>query len=320
MYHGDRGMVGRPQVLAERPELAPVWDAVDASFPVRITRSFASRADLSDPTDPLAVQVVPDPRELDAEGLADPVGEMAKTVAPWVIRKYRDRALFLVTKRCHLYCRYCFRRTHQPGEALDPTADEIDAAIAWMAEADGLREVILSGGDPLVLRDEALLELIRRCADLGLRIRIHSRAPITYPRRVTPELARALAKARVWMIVHTNHVRELDADVDHALATLIDNGVPVLAQSVLLRGVNDDAGVLADLFEALVQRRVRPYYLHHPDAVEGNAHFRIDRERGLELMAAVRDRIGGIAVPRYIEDPPSGEGKREVTRAGPNAV
>ncbi|MCB9678812.1 MAG: KamA family radical SAM protein [Alphaproteobacteria bacterium] len=302
-------------MLGHRPDLAAIWEAADASFPIRVTRSFASRADLSDPTDPLAIQVLPDPRELDEDGLDDPVGEKQRAPVPWVVRKYADRALLLVTKRCHLYCRYCFRRTHAPGEALDPTPTELDRAFAYLASQPDLREVILSGGDPLVLPDAKLLALIDRVRALGLRVRIHTRAPITYPHRVTPELASALADRAVWMVVHCNHPRELAPDVVEALATLVDAGVPVLDQAVLLAGVNDDADVLVELFETLVRLRVRPYYLHHPDAVSGNAHLRVPAARGLALMAEVRGRIGGLAVPRYVVDPPTGEGKRDVSVA-----
>ncbi|MEZ4319574.1 MAG: KamA family radical SAM protein [Myxococcota bacterium] len=306
-------MLGRREALALRPDLAGIWDAVDALFPVRITRSFAERADLADPDDPLARQVMPDAHELDADGLDDPVGEKGRVEVPWVVRKYRDRALLLVTKRCHLYCRYCFRRTHAPGEHLDPTPAELEAALAWLASQEELREVILSGGDPLVLPDDRLLAIIDAVRALGLRVRIHTRAPITHPSRVTSELADALAERAVWVVVHCNHPRELAPDVDAALARFVNRGVPVLDQAVLLRGVNDDPDVLVELFEALVRRRVRPYYLHHTDAVEGNAHFRVPVAEGLALMAEVRRRVGGLAVPRYVVDPPDGSGKRDVS-------
>jgi lysine 2,3-aminomutase len=308
-------MVGRAEVLAERPDLEESWEAVDATFSVRLTRSFADRADLADPTDPLALQVLPDPRELDADGLDDPVGEKSHSPVPWVVQKYPDRVLLLVTKRCHLYCRYCFRRTHAPGDALDPPPDALEAALDWLAEQTGIREVILSGGDPLILRDGPLFALIDRLQSLDLRVRLHTRAPITFPSRVTPELAMGLARRAVFTIVHCNHPRELAEDVRAALACLVDHGVPVLDQTVLLAGVNDDPTVLVELFEALVRLRVRPYYLHHTDAVRGNAHFRVSLDRGRAIYAAVRDRLGGIAIPRYVVDPPSGEGKREVSPA-----
>jgi len=312
-YHGVGQMVGRAEVLDRRPDLESCWEPVDSSFPVRITRSFARRSDLSDPLDPLAIQVLPDPRELEEEGLDDPVGEKKRVPMPWLVRKYEDRALLLLTKRCHLYCRYCFRRTHKPGEKLDPSEDEMNAALQWLGSCSGLREVILSGGDPLILTDTKLFSVIDRVLGLGLRVRIHSRAPITYPRRVTAELAAGLARRGVWLVVHCNHPGELAPDVDEALEILVDGGVPVLNQTVLLRGVNDDPAVLVELFEGLVRRRVRPYYLHHPDAVRGNAHFRVPIGRGLEIMDEVRKQLGGVALPRYVIDPASGEGKRDVS-------
>ncbi len=311
-------MVGRPEALRARPDLAGVWSAADAVFPVRITRSWWDRMDPSDPADPLAKQVMPDPQELVAApgDLMDPVGEVASAPVPWVVSKHPDRALLLVTKRCHLYCRYCFRRTHQPGEALDPTDAELDRAIAWLDHA-GVQEVILSGGDPLALSDDALETVIGRVRALpSVRwIRVHTRAPVTAPDRVTDRLCGILRDhGPAWVVVHANHPRELSSDVDEALARLVDAGLPVLNQAVLLRGVNDDPATLAALFELLVERRVRPYYLHHPDAVAGNAHLRVGMDEGLALVRAVTARVSGLAVPRYVVDPPDGEGKVDVAR------
>jgi lysine 2,3-aminomutase len=228
---------------------------------------------------------------------------------PWVVRKHDDRVLVLLTKRCHVYCRYCFRRNHRPGEGEDPTAEEWEAALAY-AVASGAHEAILSGGDPLAVRDEKLFEAIDRLRTAIPVIRIHTRAPIAYPARVTPALVEGLAARKpVWVVVHANHLRELDANVDAALARLVDAGIPVLNQSVLLAGVNDDAGTLADLCEGLVERRVFPYYLHHTDAATGNAHLRVNVERGLEIYEELRRRVSGLALPAYVVDPPDGSGK-----------
>jgi lysine 2,3-aminomutase len=320
VYHGESNMVGAREIQAARPDLEAIWADADALFPVRVTRSFASRADLTDPHDPLARQVLPHPAELDGDGLDDPVGEKAHSPVPWLIRKYPDRALFLVTKRCHLYCRYCFRRTHAPDDALDPSADAVEAVFGYLADQPGLREVILSGGDPLVLPKRRLLALVDRLLALDLRVRIHTRGPITFPACIDPAFAEELARRGVFVVVHTNHPRELAPDVRTALACLVDHGVPTLSQSVLLRGVNDDPEVLVALFETLVRARIRPYYLHHPDHVTGNAHHRVTTARGLELMAEVRRRIGGVAVPRYVWDPPSGTGKQDVSRSADGGI
>jgi lysine 2,3-aminomutase len=298
-------------MLRERPDLAAVWAAVDALFPVRVTRSFWDRMAPGDPADPLAVQVLPDPRELDAHpgDLEDPVGDQARSPLPWVVQKHSDRVLLLMTKRCPLYCRYCFRRTHHPSAADDPTDAEWEVALRY-AEESGAHEVILSGGDPLSVSDARLFATMDRLRPAVPVIRIHTRAPVTHPRRVTPRLVQGLReRAPVWVVVHANHPSELAGDVDRALARLVDAGIPVLNQSVLLRGVNDDAETLVALCEALVRRRVLPYYLHHPDHVAGNAHFRVSLDRGWELYQALRRRVSGVALPAYVIDPPDGSGK-----------
>ncbi len=305
--------MGRREILHARPDLAEDWRLADPLFPVRVTRSFWSRIDPEDPDDPLARQVLPDRAEArDPAGLDDPVGDSARSPVPWVVHKYPDRVLLLLTKRCHLYCRYCFRRTFDPAEAEDPTPEALDRAVAYVRQA-GVEEVILSGGDPLATRDATLVGVIDRLRDAVPVIRIHSRAPITRPDRVTEALAGALgARQPVWMVVHANHPRELTPEVDRALARLRGAGVGVLNQSVLLRGVNDDVDTLAALGRALVRRGVRPYYLHHPDRVRGAGHFTISTERGLALYRALRERVSGLALPRYVLDPPDGQGKMDV--------
>lgn len=310
-----RPMLHRDEVLAVRSDIdRQTWESADRLFPVRVTRSFADRMDLADPEDPLARQVLPDPRELvsDGDDLDDPVGDELCSPMPWVVHKYPDRVLLLLTKRCHLYCRYCFRRTHEPG-GLDPTEEQWEAALNYIGQRRP-REVILSGGDPLVVADKRLWQTIDRVRNVSEVIRIHTRAPITFPERITPELVSGLRhRAPVFVVVHVNHPRELSPDVDRALALLLDGGIPVLNQAVLLRGVNDDADVLADLFESLLRRRVKPYYLHHTDRVTGNAHFRVSMEDGRALMQQVKRRVGGLAMPVYVLDPPDGSGKRPIS-------
>lgn len=300
-------------MLRARPDLASIWERADALFPVRVTGSFWSRIDPSDPLDPLARQVLPDPAELhDEEGLDDPVGDAACSPVPWVVHKYPDRVLLLVTKRCHLYCRYCFRRTFDPSEAEDPDDSELDRALAYV-RSSGAEEVILSGGDPLAVRDDRLFRIIDELRPEVPVVRIHTRAPITRPSRVTAALAQGLAARRpVWVIVHCNHPRELTPEVDRSLRALLDAGVPVLNQSVLLRGINDSVDVLAELSRCLVKRGVKPYYLHHTDRVRGAGHFEVAIGSGVALYRALRERVSGLALPRYVIDPPDGSGKIDV--------
>ncbi|TNE89569.1 MAG: KamA family radical SAM protein [Deltaproteobacteria bacterium] len=306
-------MVSRGEMVDARPDLADSLDAAHALFPVKVTRSFWNRMNPADPADPLARQVLHSPEELvvHPEDEADPVGDAAKSPVPWVVHKYADRVLLMMTKRCHLYCRYCFRRNHEPG-GLDPTAEEWEAALAYIESARP-REVILSGGDPLAVRDDRLFATLDRLAAVSRVLRIHSRAPITFPERITDAFVAELrARQPLYLVVHTNHANELSAEVDQGLARLVDAGIPVLNQAVLLRGVNDDADVLASLFEALLERRVKPYYLHHTDHAAGNAHFRVSLDEGRVLMRQVRERVGGLALPVYVLDPPDGSGKRPI--------
>ncbi len=260
--------------------------------------------------DPRLRTALPSSGELedDSADVIDPVGDAARSPLPWVVRKHEDRVLLLLTKRCHVYCRYCFRRNHEPGEGEDPTASEWAEMLAYAARS-GAKEVILSGGDPLAIRDGKLFSALDALRAIPVR-RIHTRAPITHPSRVTDALVAGLkARGPVWMLVHANHPGELTAPVRDALARLVDAGIPVLNQSVLLAGINDDVDVLAQLSDALVAMRVYPYYLHHPDAAQGNAVFRLTMERGLALHRALRMRVSGIGLPAYVIDRPDGTGK-----------
>ncbi len=307
-------MVSRPEMVAARPEAAEAWAAADALFPVRVTRSFWRRIDPHNPADPLALQVLPDRRELEAApgDLTDPVGDQLKSPVPWVVHKHPDRVLLLLTKRCHLYCRYCFRRTLAPGENDDPTPAEWSAALEY-ARNSGAQEAILSGGDPLTLKDSRIFEAIDALRGAIPVIRIHTRAPITQPSRITPALVAGLRERNpVWVLVHCNHPNELSPEVDAALAMLVDAGIPVLNQAVLLRGVNDNPEVLVELCQAMVRRRVFPYYLHHTDAVAGNAHLRVSEPEGRALYRILKTRVSGLALPDYVIDPPDGSGKRSV--------
>ncbi len=283
------------------------WERLSTIFPVRISRSWARRVKKAD--DPLGLQVFPSQRELavDPFDVPDPVGEEQRMPVPWVIQKHPDRLLLIVTRRCHVHCRYCFRRDLD-GKS-DPTREELTRAINF-AKGSGVREVILSGGDPLHLRPAKLGRIIDELRPAVPLIRVHSRAPITFPAAVSDKLVQTLAdRPPVWFVVHVNHVDELADDVVDGLTRLVNAGIPVLNQSVLLRGVNDNVDALAALVERLVELRIKPYYLHHPDAVPGSGGFRVSIEDGLELHAALRKRVSGIALPQYVIDPPDGTGK-----------
>jgi len=284
-----------------------VWNDLNSFFPVRVTRSWMDR--VLTPEGPLGLQVFPDASELvsDPEDVTDPVGEEQRMPVPWVVQKHPDRALLLVTRRCHLHCRYCFRRDLDGPP--DPTSAELSNALDYLRNS-GVHEVILSGGDPLILRSDRLMHVIDSLRPHVPQIRIHSRAPVTHPQRVDDELVEGLrARIPVWLVIHVNHPRELSDEVCAGLCRLVDAGVPLVNQSVLLRGVNDDPDVLADLNRRLVGLRVKPYYLHHPDAVPGGAHFRVTVEEGLAIYRALRNKVSGIALPQYVIDPPDGTGK-----------
>lgn len=295
-----------------------LWRQADALFPVRVPRAWFDRIDPSRPrTDPLALQALPHPRELTAHpgDLPDPVGEKALSPLPWVVRKHPDRVLLMLTKRCHLYCRYCFRRTHAPGDSEDPSPEELERALNYVRDS-GARELILSGGDPLAVRDDKLAQVIDAVRPQVPVIRVHTRAPITAPERITPALVQLLASRRpVWVLVHANHPRELSPPVRDALNALVQAGIPTLNQSVLLAGVNDQVHTLQELSEQLVELGVFPYYLHHPDHAVGNAHFRVSPERGLQLYEGLRARVSGVGLPRYVVDLPDGSGKIDVRQA-----
>ncbi|MCU0225935.1 MAG: KamA family radical SAM protein [Acidobacteria bacterium] len=286
-------------------------------LPARFPRPYAELLHDGGPADPLRRIAWPDPEEtaFDPDAIDDPVGEQPLKTHPFVIRKYRDRALLIVTHRCHFYCRFCFRA----GQTVEPKLGEVLDAIRSLRGESALREIILSGGDPLVLPDEELAGILRACDALPqLRtVRIHSRAPVHDPPRVTSRLVGRLIAASpvpLWFVVHTSHPRELSPGFYRAVGMLQGGGIPVLNQTVLLRGVNDDPATLAELFGALYGAGVKPYYLHHPDRVAGTARFRVAIERGLALHRALRGRLPGPAIPEYVLDLPDGSGKFPVER------
>jgi EF-P beta-lysylation protein EpmB len=289
------------------PSLLGPARAASAEFGLRVPLSYVSRMRHGDPQDPLLRQVLPLGAELDsADGFTvDPVGDTAAVLRPGLLHKYSGRALLITTGACAVHCRYCFRR-HYPYSDSPRTPDDWQPAIDQIAADPTIAEVILSGGDPLTLVDAHLAELARRISQVGhiRRLRIHTRLPIVIPQRVTVELIEWLSGTRLTpiMVVHANHPQEIDEATEAALSQLVDAGIPVLNQAVLLRGVNDNAGALIDLSRRLIDLRVLPYYLHQLDRVAGAAHFDVPISQGLTLVEAMRQALPGYAVPRYVEE------------------
>lgn len=296
----------------EAEALAPVADR----YAIAITPFLAGRMDRNDPGDPIARMFVPQPEEMirTPDELVDPIGDEAHTPVKGIVHRYPDRVLLKPVAVCPVYCRFCFRREMVGpgiGETLSPT--ELEAALAYIQTQPGVREVILTGGDPFMLspsRVRALTAAIAAIPQIEV-IRWHTRMPVADPDRITPEFVEALkapGKA-VYVSIHINHAKELAPETQGAVARLADAGFPLISQSVLLHGVNDQVDVLADLMQALVAHRIRPYYLHHPDLAPGTGHFRVSVEEGQALYSALRDRVSGLAVPQYVIDIPGGVSK-----------
>jgi len=302
--------------LVERNRLAPL-EEVAARYAVAITPALADLIDPADPHDPIARQFVPDGRELhmEPEESRDPIGDDAHSPVEGIVHRYPDRVLLKLVNACAVYCRFCFRREMVgPGRGgLAPAA--LDTALAYIRNHAEIWEVILTGGDPLVLSARRLQDVVRRLAaiDHVKVIRVHSRVPVAAPERVTTALVRALRTSKAtFVVLHANHPRELTAQVRAACARMIDACIPMLAQSVLLRGVNDDIETLGALLRALVECRIKPYYLHHADLAPGTAHLRTTIAAGQALMRALHGRTSGLCQPSYVLDIPGGHGKSPI--------
>jgi lysine 2,3-aminomutase len=286
------------------------------SLPVGITPYYASLMSREDAMEPLRRTHIPVGQEyLRTPGEADdPLGEDHDSAVPGLVHRYPDRVLFLVTGFCSTYCRYC-TRSRMVGEAGGDyhfSRSEWDAAIDYIAAHPEIRDVLLSGGDPLTLHDERLDELLTRLRAIPHVefLRIGTKVPVVLPQRITPELTRLLKRHHpLWMSIHFTHPRELTPEVTEAVTRLADAGIPLGSQTVLLKDVNDDAGVLKSLFHGLLRRRVKPYYLYQCDPITGSAHFRTPIDKGLEIMRALRGHTTGYAVPTYVVDAPGGGGK-----------
>ena len=298
---------------------AGLADPVDAAALAEVASAFKLRMSpemaraVRGPGDGVARQFVPEAAELTIrpEELADPIGDDAHSPVPGLTHRYPDRVILHATKTCEVYCRFCFRREVVGDEGALPEGD-MAAALDYVAATPAVREVILTGGDPLTLSPRRLAAVMARLGAIPHLdvIRCHTRVPVVAPEKVTPEVLAALQSDKaVWLVLHTNHAQELTEAALGALWRLVQAGIPLLSQTVLLRGVNDDAETLEALFRALVRAKVKPYYLHHCDLAKGTGHFRTTIAQGQAIMAALRARLSGMALPTYVLDIPGGVGK-----------
>lgn len=305
-----RGFRDPAQLLAALGLTGPdcgLTPAAVADFPVRVPRGFVARMRPGDPRDPLLLQVLPLPAEDRAVPgfVSDPVGDLASARGPGLLQKYAGRALLVTTGACAIHCRYCFRREYPYG-GQSAAAGHLDAAINAIAGDRTLEEVILSGGDPLVLAEHRLESVMHALDELPhiRRIRLHTRVPVVLPERVDPQLLGLLGglRTRVVVVIHSNHAREIDASVTAALRALGGVTGPVLNQSVLLRGINDSAEAISDLSRTLFDAGVIPYYLHQLDPVAGAAHFAVADTDALQLMSVVAKTLPGYLVPKLVRE------------------
>ncbi|MCC6983581.1 MAG: lysine-2,3-aminomutase-like protein [Bauldia sp.] len=289
--------------------------AVAARYAVAVTPDMGSLIE-AEPEGPIAAQFIPDARELTStpEELLDPIGDEAHAPVKGIVHRYPDRVLLKPLHVCAVYCRFCFRReVVGPGGSGALSPAELDAALGYVRAHPEVWEVILTGGDPFMLSPRRMREIGRTLAGIGhvKVVRWHTRVPVVDPSRVTGELVAALKASgkAVWVAIHANHASEFTAEARDAIARLAEAGIPLVSQSVLLRGVNDDVATLDALMRTFVENRVKPYYLHHPDLAPGTAHFRGTIAEGQGLMRDLRGRLSGLAQPTYVLDIPGGHGK-----------
>lgn len=306
-----RDVAGLRELFEPTAEEAAGIERLADRFHFVITPYYAALMDPDDPDCPIRRQVVPVVAELaDPQGLADPLDEVAHSPVKNVIRVYRDRIAFCVNNECALYCRYCLRKrmVGEPDWAMKRR--ELSLALDWIRATPEIRDVLLTGGDPLVYSDERLdwlLGELRAIPHVEI-LRLGTRLPVTLPYRVTEDLCRMLATHHpVWVNTHFNHPKELTPEAALACDRLTRAGIPVGNQSVLLRGINDDVATMKALCEGLVRMRVRPYYCYQAQLLEGTAHFRVPIEQGVELFRALRGRTSGFAIPQYVLDTPHGK-------------
>ncbi|ANL42651.1 MULTISPECIES: lysine-2,3-aminomutase-like protein [Rhizobium] len=298
------------------PDDRAMLDEVAARYAIALTPVMARLIDRADPDDPIARQFVPDPAELTVVTgeRADPIGDHAHSPVEGIVHRYPDRVLLKAVHICPVYCRFCFRREMVGPQGLGTLdAAAMQAAFDYIADHQKIWEVILTGGDPLVLSPRRLRDIMEALAAIAhvKIVRFHTRVPVVDPEKIDAALIAALKASgkTVYVALHANHPRELTREARAACARLVDAGIAMISQSVLLKGVNDDPDVLAELMKAFVEIRVKPYYLHHPDLAPGTGHFRLTIDEGQRIVAALRGRISGLCQPAYILDIPGGHGK-----------
>jgi lysine 2,3-aminomutase len=317
LRHSIRSPGQLAEVLAvNERDLAPPGNA--AGFSIGITPYYLQLIDRSNPDCPIRKSVVPSVLEsaVSPSELPDPLSEDRYRPVPAIVHRYHNRCLFMVTGRCAVYCRYCTRsRLVGDPEKLQTTRKNWDQGLAYIASRPQITDVVLSGGDPLTLSDDDLdyiLTGLRRISHVRL-IRIGTKIPVVLPYRVTPDLVRLVAAHNpVWWSIHVTHPKELTVEAREAMTMIADAGMPMGSQTVLLNGVNDDKETMHDLMSELLWLRVRPYYLYQCDPIPGSGHFRTSEARGAEIMRHLKERLGGYALPRYVQDLPGPEGKQEI--------
>jgi len=297
-------------------------DEVAERYAIGITPAVLDLIDLDDPGDPIARQFVPSADELTTtpEERADPIGDLAHSPADGIVHRYPDRVLLKAVHVCPVYCRFCFRREMVGPQGLGTlTAAQLDAAIGYIADRPEIWEVILTGGDPLVLSPRRLRDLMERLAGIEhvKIVRFHTRVPVVEPERIDDEMVAALTASgkTTYLAVHANHPRELTAAAKAGFDRMLAGGIALISQSVLLKGVNDDVETLGALMRGFVENRIKPYYLHHPDLAPGTGHFRVSVAEGQALVSALRGRISGLCQPVYVLDIPGGYGKADIGAA-----
>lgn len=304
--------------LAPAQALA-MLERVAARYAVAVTPAVTELIDVDDPNDPIARQYIPDARELDAQSNErdDPIGDHTHAPVDGIVHRYPDRVLFKLVHVCAVYCRFCFRREMVgPGKETALSREAYGKALDYIRAHDDIWEVILTGGDPLMLSSRRLAEIMADLAaiDHVKIIRLHTRVPVADPARVSDEMVAALRVqgASTWVALHANHPREFTDAARAACARMIDSGIPMVSQSVLLRGVNDNAATLTSLMRSFVENRIKPYYLHHGDLAPGTAHLRTTIAEGQALMRALRGHVSGLCQPDYVLDIPGGYGKAPI--------